>query len=127
MFACTSDALFDTSVARPYPPLCNLTAASHASRPGGSGTACMDVVNTVQCWTSAHMLYALPPLVLLPVYYVCALHMKAAAQVIPHHAVHARVFPFPFASEESSATISSLCNSAMHPQAKQSAVVTDRL
>ena len=111
MFACTSDALFDTSVARPYPPLCNLTAAPHASHRGGSGTTCMDVVNTVQCWTSAHMLYALPPLVLLPVYYVCALHMKAAAQVIPRHAVHARVFPFPFAAAESSATISSLfCN-----------------
>ena len=61
VFSCTSDALVDTSVARPYPPLCNLTAA-----PGGA--ACMDVVDTVQCWTPAHMAYTLPPLLLLPVY-----------------------------------------------------------
>ena len=61
VFACTSDRLVDTSVAQPYPLLCNLNAnvvdSEHAT--------CMDIVNNVQCWTPEHMKYVLPPLFLL--------------------------------------------------------------
>ena len=42
---------------------------------------CMDLVVTTRCWTHDHMQYVLPPLLMLPPYYLLAFHLKLTSQV----------------------------------------------
>ena len=56
--------------------MCNISGSNH-----DTDQQCMDVVNTVQCWTEEHIRYAMPPLLMLPPYYAFAMHLKMTAQV----------------------------------------------
>ena len=66
---------------RPY--MCNISGSTH-----DTDQQCMDVVDTVRCWTPEHMAFVLPPLIMLPPYYIIAMHLKMAAQVPRAHARH---------------------------------------
>ena len=49
---------------------------------------CMDLVVTTRCWTHDHMQYVLPPLLMLPPYYLLAFHVKLTSQVRSLHCIY---------------------------------------
>ena len=69
---------------RRSPFMCNIRGSNH-----DTDQQCMDVVNTVQCWTEEHIRYAMPPLLMLPPYYAFAMHLKMTAQVHRSRTPHA--------------------------------------